>query len=155
MRPLSSRWISTKLTSTYAFYSTPPPLQSYFSLLWGHLRPPTFFFLSLLKAKCFSHLKALCYVSDWSMGTPLGSPCLLHKAFLRPLLTYASPIRFPFLSVTDFERLHRADSHTITGCLLSSSIPLLLSEISLPPLRVTLTRFALCYERALQPPLLF
>ena len=39
------------------------------------------------------------------------------------------------------------------SCLSSSPIPLLLSETSLPPLRVTLTHFTLsCYERALRLP---
>ena len=40
------------------------------------------------------------------------------------------------------ERLHRAASRTITGCLSSSPISLL-SEASLPPLRVTLIHFTL------------
>ena len=84
---------------------------------------------------------------------------VLCKAFLRSLLTYTSPGWFPFLSVaniTKLERLHRAASRTITGCLSSSPIPLLLSEASLPPLRVTLTRFTLlCYERTLRLPTSF
>ena len=47
------------------------------------------------------------------------------------------------------ERLHQAASRAITGCLSSSPIPLLLSEASLPPIRVTLTHFTLLsYERA-------
>ena len=75
------------------------------------------------------------------------------------LLTYASPGWFPFLSATNFtklERLHRAASRAITGCLSSSPIPLLLSEASLPPLRVTLTHFTLLsYERALRLPTSF
>ena len=80
-------------------------------------------------------------------------------SFLRPLLTYASPGWFPFVSVTNFtklECLHRAASRAITGCLSSSPIPLLLSEASLPPLRVTLTHFTLSsYERALRLPTSF
>ena len=59
-----------------------------------------------------------------------------------------------FLSVTNItklERLYRAASRAITGCLSSSPIPLLLYEASLPPLRVTLTHFTLSsYERALR-----
>ena len=52
--------------------------------------------------------------------------------------------------------LHQVASHVITSCLLSSSIPLLLSEASLPPLRVTLTHFTLfSYERALCLPTSF
>ena len=50
------------------------------------------------------------------------------------------------------ERLHRAASRAISTCLSSSPIPLL-SEASLPPLRVTLTHFVLSsYERALRLP---
>ena len=70
-----------------------------------------------------------------------------------------SPGWFPFLSVTNFtklERLHQAASHAITGCFSSSPIPLLLSEASLPLLRVTLTHFTLLsYERALRLPTSF
>ena len=76
--------------------------------------------------------------------------------FLRPLLTYASPEWFPFLSVTNIiklERLYRVASRTISGCLSSSPILLLLSEASLPPLRVTLTHFALSsHEQSLRLP---
>ena len=54
------------------------------------------------------------------------------------------------------ERLHRAASRAITGCLSSFPMPLLLSEASLPPLRVTLTHFTyLFYERALRLPTFF
>ena len=54
------------------------------------------------------------------------------------------------------ERLHRAASRAITGCLSVSPIPLLLSEASLPPLRVTLIDFTfLFYERALRLPTSF
>ena len=80
-------------------------------------------------------------------------------SFHRPLLTYASPRWFPFPSITNFtklERLHRAASRAITGCLSSSPIPLLLYEPSLPPLRVTLTHFTLSsYEWALRLPTFF
>ena len=76
----------------------------------------------------------------------------MYKAFPRSPLTYASPGWFPFLCVTNItklERLHRAARRTITNCLWSSPIPLLLSEASLPALRVALTHFTLpFYERA-------
>ena len=89
----------------------------------------------------------------------MGSLSVLYKAFLRPLLTYASPGWFPFLSVTNttkLERLHRANNRAITGCLSSSLIPLLLSKASLPTLRVTLIHFThLFYERALRLPTSF
>ena len=69
------------------------------------------------------------------------------------------PDGFLFLSVTNItklERLHRAASRAITGCLSSSHIPFLLSENSLPLLRVTLINFALsCYERAFRFPTFF
>ena len=105
--------------------------------------------VSSLKAKFFPCLKALCCISASSWGLP-------YTAFLRPLLTYASPGWFPFLSATNLtklERLHRAASRAITGCLSSSPIPLLLSEASSPSLRVTLTHFTLLSnERALHFP---
>ena len=89
----------------------------------------------------------------------MGPLSLQYKAFFWPLLTYALPGWFLFLSVTNIiklECLHRAANHAITGCLSSSPIPLLLSEASLPPLRVTLTHFTLSsYERALRLPTSF
>ena len=114
---------------------------------------------SSLKAKFFPRLKALRCISASSWGPSKESLSVLYKSFLRPLLTYASPRWLPFLSVTNFtklERLHRAASRTITGCLSSSPIPLLLSEASLPPLRVTLTHFTFSsYERDLRLPTSF
>ena len=112
-----------------------------------------------LKANFFPRLKGLRCISASSRGPSKESLCFLYKAFLWPLLTYASPRWLPFLSVTNitkWERLHRAASRAVIGCLLSSPIPLLLSEASLPPLRVTLTHFALLsYERALCLPTSF
>ena len=115
--------------------------------------------VSSLKAMFFPRLKALRYISASSWGPSKESLSVLYKSFLRSLLTYASPGWFPFLSatnITKLERLHRAASRAITGCLLSSSIPLLLTEASLPPLRVTLTHFTLfSHERALRLPTSF
>ena len=115
--------------------------------------------VSLLKAKFFPRLKALRCISASSWGPSKESLSFLYKSFLRSLLTYASPGWFPFLSATNhtkLERLHRAASRAITGCLSSSPIPLLLTEASLPPLRVTLTQFTLfSYERALRLPTSF
>ena len=97
----------------------------------------------------------LCFLMDSSKE----SIFLLYKAFLWPLVTYASPGWFPFFSVTNttkMERLHRAASRAITGCLSSSPIPLLFSEASLPSLRVTLIHFTLSsYKRALRLPTSF
>ena len=112
--------------------------------------------VSLLKAKFFPRLKALRCISASSWGPSKESLSLLYKSFLRPLLTYASPGWFPFLSATNLtklERLHRVVSRAITSCLSSSPIPLHLSEASLPLLRVTMTHFTLFpYKRALRLP---
>ena len=115
--------------------------------------------VSSLKAKLFPRLKALRCISAFSWGPSKEFLSLLYKSFFRPVLTYALPGWFPFLSATNFtklERLHRAASRAITGCLSSSPIPLLLSEASLSPLRVTLTHFILfSYKRALRLPTSF
>ena len=107
----------------------------------------------------FPRLKALPCTSASSWGSSKESLSVLYKSFLRSLLTCASPGWFPFLSatnITKLERLHRAASRAITGCLSSSPIPLLLSEASLSPLRVTLTHFTVfSYERALRHPTSF
>ena len=117
----------------------------------------TFFAISLIHSSN-PRLKALRCISASSWGPSKESLSLLYKSFLRSLLTYASPGWFPFLSATNFtklERLHRAASRAITGCLSSSPIPLL-SEAYLRPLRVTLTHFTLLsYERALRLPASF
>ena len=114
--------------------------------------------VSSLKAKFFPRLKALRCISASSWCPSKESLSLLYKSFLWSLLTYGSPRWFPFLSATNFtklECLHRAASHAITGCL-SSFIPLLLNEVSLPSLQVTLTYFTLLsYERALRLPTSF
>ena len=115
--------------------------------------------VSSLKAKFFPRLKALRCISASSWGPSKESLSVLYKAFLRSLLTYASPGWFPFLSATNLtksERLHRAASRAISGCLSSSPIPLLLSEASLLPLHVTLTHFTLSScKRALRLPTSF
>ena len=88
----------------------------------------------------------------------MGPLPLQYKAFFQPVLTYASPEWFPFLTVTNIckvKRLHRAASRAITGCLSSSPIPIL-SEASLPSLQFTRTHFALSSnERALRLPTSF
>ena len=175
----SENWrLSLDLSKCEAsFFSVDPHqahLQPNFFLLGSRLRfNPTQTFLgitfdhtlsfskpvSLLKAEFFPRLKALRCISASSLVPSKESLSVQYKAFLRPLLTYASPGWFPFLSVsniTKLERLHRAASRSITGCLSSSLIPLLLSEASLPPLRVTLTHFILsCYERTFRLPNFF
>ena len=114
---------------------------------------------SLLKAKFFPRLQALRCISAFSWGASKELISLWCKAFLCSLLTYALPGWFPFFSVTNItklERLHRAASRAITSCLLSSPIPLFLSESSLLSLRVTLTHFTLSsYDPALRLPTSF
>ena len=102
--------------------------------------------VSSLKAKLFPRLKVLRCISASSWSPSKDSLSLLHKSFLRPLLTYASPGWFPFLSATNLsglERLRRAAGRAVAGCLSSSPVPLLLSGASLPPSRVALTHFTL------------
>ena len=115
--------------------------------------------VSSLKAKFFPSYQGFPLYLCFLMGPSKESLLLLYKAFLPPLLTYASPGWFPFLSVTNItklERLQQAASRVISGYLSSSSIPLFLSEAFLPPIRVTLTYFALLsYDKALRLPILF
>ena len=163
VRPPFSQWIPTRLTSSpTSSYSAPASVLIPLQLFSGSPSTPFFLFskhVSSLKAKFFPRLKALRCISASSWGPCKESLSLLYKSFLRSLLTYASPGWFPFLSATNIiklERLHRAASRAITGCLSSSPIPLLLTEASLPPLRVTLTHFTLfSYERALRLPTSF
>ena len=81
---------------------------------------------------------------------------LLYKAFVRPVLTYASPRWFPFLCNTatnHLEVLHRAACRVITGCLSSTHFSLLLVEAQLPPLKLTLEHQTLySFKRALRLP---
>ena len=102
----------------------------------------------LLKAKFFPCLKALRCISASSWGPFKESLSLLYKALVCPFSLMLHLDGFLFLSTTNFtklERLHQAASHAIIACLLSSPIPLLLSEVSLPPLQVTLIHFTLFF----------
>ena len=56
--------------------------------------------VSSLKVKLFPRLKALGCISASSWGPSKESLSVLYKAFLRPVLTYASSGWFPFLGVT-------------------------------------------------------
>ena len=138
MRLPSSQWIPTKLTSSpTSYYSTPAsvsiPLQFFLEITFN--RTCSFSkHVSSLKATFFHHLKTLHCFSSSSWGPTKDSLSFLYKAFLWPLLTYASPRWFPFSSnsnITELERLHQAPSPTNYGCLSSSPIPLLLFEGSL------------------------
>ena len=91
VRPPSSQWIPTKLTSS--------PTSSYsVAAFLGVTFERTLFFskhVSLLKAKFFPRLKALRCISAASWGPSKESLSVLYTAFLRPVLTYASPGWFP------------------------------------------------------------
>ena len=123
MRPRSSQWIPTKLTSSLnSSYSTPAAVLIRLQPFLGVNFDRTLSFskrLSLLKVKFFPRLKALRCICASSWGPCKESLSVLYKSFLRPLLIYASPGWFPFLSVTNvtkLERLYRSASRTITGC---------------------------------------
>ena len=107
-----------------------------------------------LRKKFHSRFRALRSIASASWGPSKESICILYKAFILPILTYASPGWFPFSSpthITSVERMHRSSCRVITGCLLSTPIPLLHIEALLPPLRVTLTHQSLSFfERALR-----
>ena len=148
MRSFSSQWIPTKLTSSpTSSYSTPTSVSTPLQLFLGATFDCTFSsskHASSLKAKFFPCLKALSCISASSWSLSMQSLSFLYKALLRPLLPYALPGWFTFLSVTNItklRRLHRAASRAISGCLSFSPISLLLSEVSLPTVRVTLDSF--------------
>ena len=97
-------------------------------------------------------LNCHCYLGSHKR---ISSP-YLYKAFVRSVLTYASPGWFPFLCNTatnHLEVLHRAACRVITGCLISTPSSLLLLEAQLPPLKLTLEHHTLySFERALRLP---
>ena len=109
-----------------------------------------------LRKKFHSRFRAFRSIASASWGPSKESLCTLYKAFIRPILTYASPGWFPFSSpthITSVERMHRSSCRVITGCLSSTPIPLLHIEALLPPLRVTLTHQSLSFfEQALRLP---
>ena len=109
-----------------------------------------------LRKKFHSRFRAFRSIASASWGPSKESLCTLYKAFIRPILTYASPGWFPFSSpthITSVERTHRSSCRVITGCLSSTPIPLLQIKALLPPLRVTLTHQSLSFfERALRLP---
>ena len=109
-----------------------------------------------LCSKFYPRHKALRSIATASWGPTKESLSLLYKAFVRPVLTYASPGWFPFLCNTatnHLEVLHRAACRVITGCLSSTPSPLLLLEAQLPPLKLTLELQTLySFERALRLP---
>ena len=144
MRPLSSQWIPTKKAFCLVFsyltlLSVSIPLQHFLESTLTAL------FLSFAEGQVFPLSHGLTLYLCFLMWPSKEFLSLLCEAFLWPLLTYPLLGWFPFLSVnnlTKLECLHRAASRAIPGCLSSSPISLLLSEASLPALRITLTHFA-------------
>ena len=112
-----------------------------------------------LQKKFHSRFRAFHSIASASWGPLKESLCTLCKAFIRPILNYASPGWFPFSApthITSVERIHRSFCRVITGCLSSTPIPLLHIEALLPPLRITLThQFLSFFERALRLPSTF
>ena len=106
-----------------------------------------------LRIKFHSRFRAFRSIASASWGPSKESLCTLYKAFIRPILTYASPGWFPFSSpthITSVEKMHRSSCRVITGCLSSTPIPLFHIEAFLPSLRVTLTHQSLSFfKRAL------
>ena len=79
-----------------------------------------------LCSKFYPRHKALRSIATAFCGPTKESLSLLYKAFVRPVLTYASPGWFPFLCNTatnHLEVLHRAACRVITGCLSSTPPP--------------------------------
>ena len=79
-----------------------------------------------LCSKFYPRHKALLSIATASWGPTKESLSLLYKAFVRPVLTYASPGWFPFLcnTATNYlEVLHRAACRVITGYLSSTPPP--------------------------------
>ena len=109
-----------------------------------------------LCSKFYPCHKALRSIATASWGPTKESLFLLYKAFVRPVLTYASPGWFPFLCNTatnHLEVLYRAACRVITRCLSSIPSSLLLLEAQLPPLKLTLEHHALSsFEHALSLP---
>ena len=109
-----------------------------------------------LGSKFYPRHKALRSIATASGNPTKESLSLLYKAFVRPMLTYASPGWFPFLCNTatnHLEVLHRDACWVITGCLSSTPSSQLLLEAQLPLLKLTLEHQALSsYKRALRLP---
>ena len=119
--------------------------------LHHHVEVAGRWYVQTLCSKFYPRHKALRSIATTSWGPTKESLSPLYKAFVRPVLTYASPGWFPFLCNTatnHLEVLHRAACRVITGCLPSTPSSLLLLEAQLPPLKLTLEHQALySFER--------
>ena len=93
-----------------------------------------------LRKKFHSRFRAFRSIASASWGPSKESLCTLYKAFVRPILTYASPGWFPFSSPT----------HITSGLFIVHPIPLLHVEALFPPQRVTLTHQSLSFKRTLR-----
>ena len=78
------------------------PTPTFFGVTFNHILSFSKH-ISLLKAKFFPSLKSLRCISASSGGPSKEFLFLLYKAFLWPLLTYASPRWFPFLSGNNYQ----------------------------------------------------
>jgi len=109
-----------------------------------------------LRTKFFPRFKELRSVASASWGPSKESLSQLHKAFIRPDLSYASPGWYPFFCDTlkkNLEVYHRSARRVISCCLSSTPVPLLLVESLTLPLEITLNHQALAfYEWALRLP---
>ena len=109
-----------------------------------------------LCSKFYPRHKALRSIATASWGPTKESLSLLYNAFVRAVLTYASPGWFPFLcntSTNHLEVLHRDACRVITGCFSSTPSSELLLEAQLRPLKLTSEHQALSsFERALRLP---
>ena len=169
--PFSLNELSTAISNLSSSTASGPDQIAY--PLLKHLpEPAQLLLLSLFNRSWLSHTfgahvqslcskfypchKALRSIATASWGPTKESLSLLYKAFVRPVLTYASPGWFPFLCNTatnHLEVLHRAACRVITGCLSSTPSSLLLLEAQLPPLKLTPEHQTLySFERALRLP---
>ena len=79
--------------------------------------------VQFLCSKFYPRHKTLRSIATASWGPTKESLFLFYEAFVRPVLTYASPGWFPFLCNTatnHLEVLYRAACRVITGCLSST-----------------------------------
>ena len=148
MRAPYSEWMATKLTSSPTFfYSAPASVSIQFQLFLGSPSTALFPFVSMYLRwrPSSSHVSRPYAVSVWRFSSALSHLCFTRMVFFLKRSNF-----------TKLERIRRARSRAITGCLSSSPIPLLLSKVSLSPLRVTLTHFTLSlYEWAFRLPTSF
>jgi len=81
---------------------------------------------------------------------------LMYKLFIRPVVSYSSPVWFPFLCGAlkkYLEMCHKSACRVESGCLASAPVLLLLLESLAPPLEITLNHQALAFfELALRLP---